>query len=158
MQGELDILKAKLALGAEYAAIVRAEEAEKRAEAAEAERDACSDLVASLNDGCLSAEKRAEAAEAALAALRYESGWVCDTLLSGDTGRVEDAIRYAADCRQAIADTVPAAEAYRARVRREALREAADRLEAGIDPESLTAHALASPKWLRAMADEENKQ
>lgn len=89
---------------------------------------------------------------AALAEVREAAGWVCDALLSGDTGCVEDAIRHAVECRAALAAAPAdlAAERDR-RVRAGALRDAAERYDVpAADGGGVWAAVRA---WLRAEAE-----
>jgi hypothetical protein len=94
--------------------------------------------------------QRAEAAEAALAALRAAWANVLRREVKSAHGAGGYEQRSLWDLRDVFADTRAAAEAYRARVRAEVLREAADRAAA-------EGWARAYVDWLRAMADEEGR-
>jgi len=110
---------------------------------------------------------------AALVEVKEAAEWVCDTLLSGDTGCIDGAIRNAAECRRLLA-ALPAdlAVEHGRRVEARALRAAADDCEdsalgaernamqsadAGDDPSFWRGVANAR-RWmaarLRARADE----
>ena len=116
---------------------------------------------------------RADAAEAALAALREAVRPVREAIRG--TSHEEGHAGAVAALDAALADAAPAAEAYRARVRREVLREAADKVAAlGTDERRFVPANLCDPDdhrhegaadaydeaadALRAMADEEGKR
>ena len=101
-------------------------------------------------------QRERDEARAKLAAVTETAEWVCTTLLSGDTGCVEDAIRLAADCERVLADAKAAAEAHDCRVRAEALEEAAEDRLAWDAPHREDAATVrrSLDVWLRERAEQ----